>query len=215
MKPSKRHHVSRLYLRMMSSTTLSYISQGGRRGGKQQLSHQTSIKTQSEHKQTRKVWLEMVDAHQATHHFSHTEGLKSQRGGEVISSVMLLAVNIDAMMSRSIHFSYINTYLSHRSISSQSSSIAGDEAVLFILMITALQQTDQEGNKDENSEQKERKKKEKKNSSKFSLCRRKISLGSMVDAHVITLSYLCKKPVEMKLGCYVKSGRSRSNKYHI
>lgn len=151
-------------------------------GSKQQLSHQTSIKTRSEHKQTHKVWLEVVDAHQATHHFSHTEGLK--RGGEVIWSVILLAVNIDAVRSCSIHVSHINIYLSHRSISSQSSSIAGDEAVLFILMITALQQTDQEGNKNEENAQKlpfrrcsEKKRKEKKNPSKFSLSRRKISLG--------------------------------------
>lgn len=41
--------------------------------------------------------------------------------------------------------------ISHRSISSQSSSIAGDEAVLFILMVTALQQTDEEENRDGNS----------------------------------------------------------------
>lgn len=38
--------------------------------------------------------------------------------------------------------------VSHRSISSQSSSIAGDETVLFILVVTALQQTDQEENRD-------------------------------------------------------------------
>lgn len=49
---------------------------GREKGGKQQLSHQTSIKTQSEHKQTHKVWLEMVHAHNATHHFSRTEGLR-------------------------------------------------------------------------------------------------------------------------------------------
>lgn len=81
--------------------------------------------------------------------------------------MILLAVNIDAMISCSIHVSYINIYLSHRSISSQSSSIAGDEAVLFILMVTALQQTDQEGNKDEKNSQpfrrcSEKKRKEKK-----------------------------------------------------
>lgn len=153
-------------------------------GGKQQLSHQTSIKTQSEHKQTHKVWLEMVDARQAMHHFSRTEGLKSHRGGEVIWSLILRVGNIDAMISCSIHVSYINIYLSHRSISSQSSSIASDEAVLFILMITALQQTDQEGNKDEEDSQQlpfrrrsEKKRKEKKNQSEFSLSRRKISLG--------------------------------------
>lgn len=49
---------------------------------------------------------------------------------------------------------YIHTYkmLSHHSISSQSSSIAGDETVLFILMVTALQQTDEEENRDGNSQ---------------------------------------------------------------
>lgn len=41
--------------------------------------------------------------------------------------------------------------ISHHSISSQSSSIAGDETVLFILMVTALQQTDEEENRDGNS----------------------------------------------------------------
>lgn len=41
--------------------------------------------------------------------------------------------------------------ISHRSISSQPSSIAGDETVLFILVVTALQQTDGEENRDGNS----------------------------------------------------------------
>lgn len=40
----------------------------------------------------------------------------------------------------------------HRSIRSQSRSIAGDETVLFILMVAALQQTDEEENRDGNSQ---------------------------------------------------------------
>ena len=43
---------------------------------------------------------------------------------------------------------YIYIHISHRSISSEPSSIAGNETVLFILMVTALQQTDQEENRD-------------------------------------------------------------------
>lgn len=38
--------------------------------------------------------------------------------------------------------------ISHRSISSQSSSIAGDETVLLVLMVTAFQQTAQEENRE-------------------------------------------------------------------
>lgn len=41
---------------------------------------------------------------------------------------------------------------SHRSVSSQPRSIAGDETVLFILMVAALQQTDEEENRDGNSQ---------------------------------------------------------------
>lgn len=35
-------------------------------------------------------------------------------------------------------------YISYRSISSQSSSITGDETMLFVLVVTALQQPDNE-----------------------------------------------------------------------
>lgn len=46
----------------------------------------------------------------------------------------------------------VQKYLSHRSICSQPSSIAGDETVLLILMVTALQQTDEEENRDGDSQ---------------------------------------------------------------
>lgn len=59
-----------------------------------------------------------------------------------------MAVNIDATILCAINALYI----SHHSISSQSSSIAGNETVLFILMVTALEQTDEEENRDENSQ---------------------------------------------------------------
>lgn len=133
--------------------------------------------------------------------------------------MILLAVNIDAMISCSIQYmrqynvSYKNIYLSHRSISSQSSSIAGDEAVLFILMITALQQTEQEGNKDEENSQQlpfrrcsEKKRKEKKIKTSLVYPGERLVCGksSMADAHVITLSYLCKKTSRNEAGLLCK-----------
>lgn len=108
---------------------------------------------------------------------------------------------------------YIYIHISHRSISSQSSSIAGDETVLFILMVTALQQTDQEENRDGSHNMTQliihsyRDIKyvrgggggvEGKNPRKFILYKGLINQKSFIsftltaEVPVITLSYLCK-----------------------
>lgn len=109
----------------------------------------------------------------------------------------------------------IYIYISHHSISSQSSSIAGDETVLFIVMVTALQQTDQEENRDVSNNMKQLLQSyadagQNKKFQESLVCSRlvlwqEIFIRSTAEASVIMLSYLCKTTkAGMKLGYYIK-----------
>lgn len=114
---------------------------------------------------------------------------------------------------------YLIYSISHRSISSQSGSIAGDETVLFILMVTALQQTVKGENGDEIYNMKQwlhRVTHEgirvKKSPSKFSEFESQFSsfqrslIWFTKEADVM-LNYLWQNTkARMQLGCYAKGG---------